>query len=99
MIMMTKPIFDSEENNVILKRSKLASKNIVPLQSLEIQAPMMLKLMSHEETKEYHLKKLEKLSVKSLGEIPQVQEPNEEKKQWVIRRMKGSSKSWETWDQ
>jgi hypothetical protein len=73
--------------------------NVLWQQGLEIQYPVMTKEMSLEETKEYHLKKLEKLSVKALGEIPRIEEPNEEQKQWVIRRRKGLSRSWEVWDQ
>ena len=35
------------------------------------------------ETKEYHLKRLYELSLKSIGEIPQLDELTEEQKQWV----------------
>jgi hypothetical protein len=59
----------------------------------------MLNVMSVEEAKEYHLKKLEKLSEESLAEVPQIDEPNEEQKQWINRKMKASSRSWEVWDQ
>lgn len=40
----------------------------------ELQFPIQLKLMTKEETKEYHLKKLYELPLKSLGEIPQLEE-------------------------
>jgi hypothetical protein len=50
------------------------------------------------ETKEYHRKKLYELSIKSLGEIPQLEEPSYDQKAWVVRRMRDSKKSWEVWD-
>lgn len=82
---MAKFIFDSDENT--RKESILTtSKNVNRLQRLEIQYPMMLKVMSDQETKEYHLKKLEQLSLKSLGEIPDIDKPNEEQKQWLRRK-------------
>jgi hypothetical protein len=52
-----------------------------------------------EKIKEYHRKRLEQLSQKSIGENPQLDELTEEQKQWVNRRMKDSPTSWETWDQ
>ena len=38
---------------------------------LVLQFPIQLKQMTDEETREYHLKKLFELSLKSLGQIPQ----------------------------
>lgn len=38
---------------------------------------------------EKHLKRLEELSLKSLGEIPQLDEPTFEQKEFVVRMMKG----------
>ena len=35
------------------------------------------------EIKEFHLKRLYELSLKSIGEIPQLDELNSEQKQWV----------------
>ena len=35
------------------------------------------------ETKEYHLKRLHELSLKSIGEIPRLEKPNEEQKEWI----------------
>lgn len=52
-----------------------------------------------EKIKKYDRKRLEQLSLKSLREIPQLEELTEEQKQWVNRRMKDSATSWETWDQ
>jgi hypothetical protein len=34
-----------------------------------------------------HLKQLLELSKKSLGEIPQLEDPSYEQKQWVLRRL------------
>jgi hypothetical protein len=54
---------------------------------LEIQYPMQVKQMTIEETKDYHRKKLYDLSIKSLGEIPQLDEPIDEQKEWVLFRL------------
>jgi hypothetical protein len=43
----------------------------------------------NQETKEYHRKRLADLSIKSLGKIPELDEPNQEQKQWIQRKMKG----------
>jgi hypothetical protein len=51
-----------------------------------------------EKDKEYHLKRLLKLSVKSLGEIPQLDEPTEEQLEYVNRRMRASTRSWEAYN-
>jgi hypothetical protein len=59
--------------------------------SLCLLFPMQLKQMTDEETREYHLKNLYELSLKSLGEIPQLEQPNEEEEQWIKRRMSRSS--------
>ena len=48
--------------------------------------------------KEYHLKRLQKLSEQSLGQIPQLEEPTDEEKEWVLRKLKTSAKSWEAFD-
>jgi hypothetical protein len=44
--------------------------------------------------KQEHLKRLQELSEKSLGEIPQLEEPSYEQKAWIVRRMKGPASSW-----
>jgi hypothetical protein len=54
--------------------------------------------INEDETREYHLKKLFELSLKSIGEIPQLEEPNQEQKEWFERRMKGSARSSEVWN-
>jgi hypothetical protein len=38
--------------------------------------------------KEYHRKKLLELSLKTIGEIPQLEDPNEEQLSWSKNRMK-----------
>jgi hypothetical protein len=62
--------------------------SLIQSQSLETQYPIMLKEMTLQEAKEYHLKKLYELSLKSLGEIPQLEEPTDEQKEWVLRKLK-----------
>ena len=51
------------------------------------------------EIKESHLKRLEKLSIKSIGEIPQLEEPTDEQQKWINRRIRASARSWEVWHQ
>jgi hypothetical protein len=67
--------------------------------TLELHFPIMLKVMTDEETKKYHRRKLFELSLKSLGQIPLLDDPSEDQLEWVNRRMHGSARSWETWDQ
>jgi len=43
------------------------------------------------EIKEYHLKKLEELSLKSIGEIPQLDELTEEQEHWIKFRLTRSN--------
>jgi hypothetical protein len=59
--------------------------NVLARQSL--QFPIQLKKMTDEETKEYHLKKLYELSIKSLGEIPRIHEPTDDEEEWVLFRL------------
>jgi len=54
-----------------------------------------LKVTTDAETKEYHLKKLYELSLKSIGQIPWVDDPSEEQLEWANRRVHSSTKSWE----
>ena len=51
-----------------------------------------------DEIRAYHRKRLAELSEKSIGEIPQLVEPTNEQNQWVKRKMRGNSRSWEVWD-
>jgi hypothetical protein len=57
------------------------------------------KELTDQEIKEYHLKKLLELSLKSLGQIPWLDEPSDEQKEWFIHRMRGSRRTWEVWNQ
>jgi len=70
---------------------------LIQLQSLETEYPIMLKQMILQEVKEYHLKKLYELSLKSLGEIPQLEEPTDDQKEWVLGKLKAPGNTWETY--
>jgi hypothetical protein len=50
-----------------------------------------------EERKQYHLKRLQKLSEDSLGVISQLDEPTNEQKEWVLHRLKQPAKYWQRW--
>jgi len=54
--------------------------------------------MTKQETKEYHLKKLYELSITSLGEIPQLEDPTWDQEQWVKSRMIAPAWTWQRWD-
>jgi hypothetical protein len=43
---------------------------------------------SEGELKEYHRKKLYELSLKSVGVIPNIDEPTEEQKEWALRKLR-----------
>jgi hypothetical protein len=58
---------------------------------------IQVKVMTDEELKQYNRKKLYELSLNSLGEIPQLEEPNYEQKQWALRRLKQPTKYWQRW--
>lgn len=58
----------------------------------------MTQLITDKESKQYHLRRLYDLSLKSIGEIPQLDEPTDEQKEWVIRKMKARQRAWEVWD-
>lgn len=72
--------------------------NVIQSQRVEIQYPIQVKQMTDKEISDYHLKRLYKLSLKILGDIPQLDELTEEQEEWFERRMKGSKRSWEIWD-
>jgi hypothetical protein len=50
-------------------------------------------ITNDDEAREYNRKKLYELSLKSIGDIPQLDEPNEEQKGWMHFRLTHSS-SW-----
>ena len=73
-------------------------RRVIQSQRLEIQYPIQVKRMTDKEIRDYHLKRLYDLSLKTLGDIPQLEELTEEQEEWFERRMKGTKRSWETWD-
>jgi len=54
--------------------------------------------LPNDEKRKYHLKNLYQLSIKSLGEIPQLDEPTDEQKEWINRRIHDSARSWEAYN-
>ena len=54
------------------------------------------KLIGPRTAKDYHLKRLHELSLKSIGEIPQLDQLTEEQQEYVDRKMRNSSRNWET---
>lgn len=53
------------------------------------------KLIDPREIKEHHLKRLQELSLKTIGEIPELDQLTEEQKEYVDRKMRNSSRNWE----
>jgi hypothetical protein len=53
-----------------------------------LQYPIKIKVMKEPEIRAYHLKKHYKLSLNSIGEIPQLNEPIDEQKEWVLFRLR-----------
>jgi hypothetical protein len=51
-----------------------------------------------QEIKDYHLQRLQKLSEDSLGVIPHLEEPTDDQKEWVLRKLKASVKNWDAFD-
>jgi len=58
-----------------------------------LQFPIQV-VTDKQKIKEYHLKKLHDLSVKSLGELPQLHEPTYDQKQWVLHKLNGPVNIW-----
>ena len=73
------------------KEMKLQLKQL-DLEIMNVRPPIRVK---HVLIKRYHRKKRFELSLKLVGQVPQLQEPD---KEWVDTRMKGSARSWERWD-
>lgn len=46
------------------------------------------KELTNEEIREYHRKRLYELSLKTIGVVPWLEEPIEEQKQWVNRKLR-----------
>jgi len=55
-------------------------------------------MLVNEDTNKFWVR-LAELAPKILGVIPWLEEPSYEQKEWFVRRMHGSKKSWEVWDQ
>jgi hypothetical protein len=66
-------------------------------QSVQVQFPVEVKAMTEKETKEYHLKKLLDLSLRSVGEISQLEVPTDQQKEWVLYRLKQPTECWQRW--
>ena len=62
---------------------------------LQVRPPVRVKILL---IKERYLKRPEELSLKTATQTPQLEEPNEEQSQWVERKMKGSARTWQTWN-
>ncbi|HET6726645.1 MAG TPA: hypothetical protein VFH19_01305 [Nitrososphaeraceae archaeon] len=62
-----------------------------------LQYPLQIKPITDREIKEYYLKKHYQLSLKSIGEIPQLVEPTDEQKEWVLHRLKQPVEYWQRW--
>jgi len=90
---------DPELTSMLQVRPPIRIKKFLPKSSLQPLFPIQRKQMTEERTKEYHLKKLYELSIKSIGEIPQLGDPNDEQKQWNSHKMKTPKRTWEVWDQ
>jgi hypothetical protein len=49
--------------------------------------PTQVKKMTEQEIKDYHREKLYELSLKSLKQKPQLEEPTDDQKEWVLLRL------------
>jgi hypothetical protein len=58
----------------------------------------MVRVMTDKETKEYHLKRLYELSLKSIGQIPQLDDPNYELSQWIVFRLSQPTSWYNTYE-
>jgi len=85
---MADSIYNSSTNKDL---GENRSSRVLARQSL--QFPMQVKVMTEPELRDYHRKKLYELSIKSLGEIPQIHEPTDEQKEWVLFKLSHS----DTW--
>ena len=64
------------------------------LDDQSLQFPIQKNILTKEETKEYHLKKLYELSLQLIREIPHLDEPTYEQKEWVLRKLKSPANTW-----
>ena len=56
-------------------------------------------ITQEDEIRQYHRERLCELSMKSPGQIPQLEEPTYEQKQWIVRRLKEFNSSWKSWSE
>jgi hypothetical protein len=64
------------------------ARDIIVRGEIEMSKVRYLVRTSPKSDKEYHLKRLQKLCEDSLGEIPHLDEPTEEQKEWVLKKLK-----------
>jgi hypothetical protein len=57
-----------------------------------LQFSIMLKEMTDDDSRKYHRKK--QLSLKVIGEIPQLESPTYEQKMWIIHKLKQPAIYW-----
>jgi len=67
------------------------------LKRQELQFPIQVNVMTDEETKEFHLKRLYELSIKSIGKIPLLEESSNEQKEWILHRLHAPDWTWQRW--
>ena len=56
-------------------------------------------ITQEDEIRQYHSEGLYELSIKSVGQIPQLEQPTYEQKQWIVRRLKEFNSSWKSWSE
>lgn len=62
---------------------------------MEVGQEMTQLITKDDEIREQHRKRLYELSLKSIGEIPQLEEPSYEQKEWFVHKMK-VARAWNT---
>jgi len=55
------------------------------------------KLTNDVDIKEHHRRKRYKLSIKAIAEMPHLDEPTDEQKEWVLRKLNGPTDCWKRW--
>ena len=70
-----------------MNNTKLSYKSVV-VQDLVFPIQVVT---DPEKIKKYHRERLYNLSLKSLGQIPQLEEPTDEQKEWVLFRLSHSN--------
>jgi hypothetical protein len=57
------------------------------LQDETLVFPILTRKSSKEEIREHHLDKIYRLSIKLIGQIPHLDKPSDEQKEWVLFRL------------